>query len=96
VLNFQLASKRYQAGLSEYTELLNALGFVSQAQASYVSALADQRSAEVDLIQATGAAAQGTKEYFRTRAGQQLLEDMRETELLKGASNQDKERRRPD
>ncbi len=85
VLNYGLASKRYRAGLSEYTELVNALAFVSQAQAAYVEALADRASAEVDRQAATGAAARATKEYFQSKAGQKLLDDMRETDLLKKA-----------
>ncbi len=92
VLNYQLAIKRYEAGLSQYTELLNGLGLVSDAQVNYVMALSDERHAEVQLKQATGSAARATKAYFRSKAGQRLLEDMRETELLKKSRTEPTER----
>jgi outer membrane protein TolC len=78
LLNYELARKRYRAGLNDYTELLNALQLVSAAQSSYVEALSDERQAEVDLIKATGMAAKYTKAYFRSKVGEELLNDLRE------------------
>lgn len=78
LLNFELAAKRYQAGLTDYTELFNALSFLSTAQQSYINALADLRSAEVNVAQATGAAARYTKAYFREKAGEKLTRDLHE------------------
>lgn len=79
LLNYQLAIKRYRAGITDYTELLNALSFVSTAQSSYISALADKRSSEIDLVKATGAAARFTKGYFRKKAEESsLIRDLRE------------------
>ena len=79
LLNYDLALKRYRAGITDYTELLNALSFVSTAQSSYISALADERTAEINLLKATGAAARFTKEYFARKAGEHdLIRDLQE------------------
>lgn len=79
LLNYDLALKRYRAGLTDYTELLNALSFVSTAQSSYISALSDERLAEINLLKATGGAATFTKEYFyRKAARHSLINDLRE------------------
>ena len=76
IVNFDLASKRYKAGLTDYTELLNALSFVSAAQSTYVTALADERRAEIDLLQSTGAAAQFSKTYFSRQFEAEIGEDL--------------------
>lgn len=78
LLNFDLASKRYQAGLTDYTELLNALSFVSTAQEDLVNALADMRTAEISIAQTTGMAARYTKDYFRQKSGKNLIRDLHE------------------
>lgn len=79
LLNYDLAIKRYRAGITDYTELLNALSFVSTAQSSYISALSDERTAEINLVKATGAAARFTKTFFRKKAEEsELIRDLRE------------------
>lgn len=60
--NFQLASKRYTAGLTELSELINARSFVLQAQGDYVSALNDRAIAVGKLKAITAEIFQGDLE----------------------------------
>ena len=54
--NFRLAQRRYEATLSDITELINARSFVVNAQTDYVTALHDRKVAEGRLDQAIAAA----------------------------------------
>ncbi|MEW6278911.1 MAG: TolC family protein, partial [Candidatus Eremiobacterota bacterium] len=58
--NFQLAHKRYTAGLTELSELINARSFVLSAQGDLVTALRDRKVAEGRLNSVTGQIPGGT------------------------------------
>jgi len=58
--NFDLAQKRYEAGLSDITELINARSFVLSAQSDLVAALHDLKVAEGRMQQARAVYATGT------------------------------------
>ena len=58
--NFQLASKRYTAGLTDLSELINARSFVLQAQGDLVEALTDRATAVGKLKAITAEIFQGT------------------------------------
>ncbi len=57
--NFDLASKRYTAGLTDLSELINARSFVLDAQGDYVQALTDRKVAEGKLKAITAEVFQG-------------------------------------
>lgn len=57
--NFQLASKRYTAGLTDLAELINARSFVLDAQGDLIEALTDRKIAEGELKAVTSEVFQG-------------------------------------
>ena len=54
--NQRLSTRRYNEGISEITELVNARSFLNSARTDYANALHDRRVAEARLLKAIGEA----------------------------------------